>query len=155
MHISQLPKESRVEPINYSLVEFHQQAFTKIKAFHHVNHSIIHSLSYLDGSFNLISCENAISRQKIFDEYAQALFALFQLTYYYSLLTTKIFLLQFFMTYVVASLPDIGLIGRLHHSAFSAQSSPVVVGIIPMGNLLVQLNFPLEVDYVHATRYGA
>jgi hypoxanthine phosphoribosyltransferase len=36
--------------------------------------------------------------------------------------------------------------------------SPVVLcvmvgGLIPMGHLLVRLNFPLEVDYVHATRY--
>lgn len=30
----------------------------------------------------------------------------------------------------------------------------VVGGIIPLGNLLPRLNFPLEVDYVHATRYG-
>lgn len=29
----------------------------------------------------------------------------------------------------------------------------VVGGIVPMGHLLVRLNFPLEVDYVHATRY--
>jgi hypoxanthine phosphoribosyltransferase len=29
----------------------------------------------------------------------------------------------------------------------------VVGGIIPLGNLLPRLNFPLEVDYVHATRY--
>ncbi len=36
--------------------------------------------------------------------------------------------------------------------------SPVVLcvmigGMIPTGHLLVRLNFPLEVDYVHATRY--
>lgn len=36
--------------------------------------------------------------------------------------------------------------------------SPVVLcvmvgGLIPLGHLLVRLNFPLEVDYVHATRY--
>ena len=30
----------------------------------------------------------------------------------------------------------------------------VVGGIVMMGNLLPRLNFPLEVDYVHATRYG-
>lgn len=29
----------------------------------------------------------------------------------------------------------------------------VVGGIIPLGNLLPYLSFPLEVDYVHATRY--
>ena len=29
----------------------------------------------------------------------------------------------------------------------------VVGGIIPMGHLLLRLNFPLEVDYIHATRY--
>ena len=58
------------------------------------------------------------------------------------------------MIYVVASLPDKGLIGILHDSAFSGKSSVVVGGIIPMGNLLVRLDFPLEVDYVHATRYG-
>lgn len=29
----------------------------------------------------------------------------------------------------------------------------VVGGMIPMGNLLPRLDFPLEVDYVHATRY--
>ncbi len=36
--------------------------------------------------------------------------------------------------------------------------NPVVLcvmigGLIPMGHLLVRLHFPLEVDYVHATRY--
>ena len=30
----------------------------------------------------------------------------------------------------------------------------VVGGIVPLGNLLPRLNFPLEVDYVHASRYG-
>ena len=29
----------------------------------------------------------------------------------------------------------------------------VVGGMIPLGNLLPRLNFPLEVDYIHATRY--
>ena len=29
----------------------------------------------------------------------------------------------------------------------------VIGGIIPLGNLLPRLDFPLEVDYVHATRY--
>ncbi|MGB6975859.1 MAG: hypoxanthine-guanine phosphoribosyltransferase [Gammaproteobacteria bacterium] len=29
----------------------------------------------------------------------------------------------------------------------------VVGGIIPMGNLLPRLDFPLEVDYIHVTRY--
>lgn len=31
----------------------------------------------------------------------------------------------------------------------------VVGGIVTLGNLLPRLNFPLEVDYVHATRYGS
>src|SRR3990167_8362362 len=40
-----------------------------------------------------------------------------------------------------------------------AQSNPiflcvVVGGIVPLGNLLPRLDFPLEVDYVHASRYG-
>ena len=30
----------------------------------------------------------------------------------------------------------------------------VVGGIIPLGNLLIHLDFPLEVDYVHVSRYG-
>lgn len=30
----------------------------------------------------------------------------------------------------------------------------VVGGIVPLGNLLPRLDFPLEVDYVHATRYS-
>lgn len=30
----------------------------------------------------------------------------------------------------------------------------VVGGIVPLGNLLPRLDFPLEVDYIHATRYG-
>ena len=39
-----------------------------------------------------------------------------------------------------------------------AESNPVFLcvvigGIIPMGNLLPRLDFPLEVDYIHATRY--
>ncbi len=29
----------------------------------------------------------------------------------------------------------------------------LVGGIVPMGHLLTRLNFPLEVDYIHATRY--
>lgn len=29
----------------------------------------------------------------------------------------------------------------------------MVGGMVPLGNLLPRLNFPLEVDYVHATRY--
>lgn len=29
----------------------------------------------------------------------------------------------------------------------------LVGGLVPMGNLLLRLDFPLEVDYVHATRY--
>src|SRR3990167_1332705 len=36
--------------------------------------------------------------------------------------------------------------------------NPVIIcvmigGLVPMGNLLLRLDFPLEVDYVHATRY--
>ena len=31
----------------------------------------------------------------------------------------------------------------------------LVGGIVPMGNLLMRLNFPLEVDYVHVTRYAS
>ncbi len=31
----------------------------------------------------------------------------------------------------------------------------VIGGIIPLGNLLPRLDFPLSVDYVHATRYGS
>lgn len=43
-------------------------------------------------------------------------------------------------------------------SAALAESNPlflcvVVGGIVPLGNLLPRLDFPLEVDYVHATRY--
>ena len=39
------------------------------------------------------------------------------------------------------------------------ESNPVFVcvlvgGIIPMGNLLTRLDFPLEIDYVHVSRYG-
>lgn len=30
----------------------------------------------------------------------------------------------------------------------------VVGGIVPLGNLLPRLDFPLEVDYIHATRYS-
>lgn len=29
----------------------------------------------------------------------------------------------------------------------------LVGGIVPLGNLVVRLDFPLEIDYVHATRY--
>jgi len=41
-----------------------------------------------------------------------------------------------------------------------ADREPVVVclmngGVIPCGRLLPRLEFPLEIDYVHATRYGA
>lgn len=36
--------------------------------------------------------------------------------------------------------------------------NPVIIcvmigGLVPLGNLLLRLDFPLEVDYVHATRY--
>jgi len=39
-----------------------------------------------------------------------------------------------------------------------SEKNPVIVcvmigGLVPMGNLLPRLDFPLEVDYVHATRY--
>jgi hypoxanthine phosphoribosyltransferase len=39
-------------------------------------------------------------------------------------------------------------------------TNPVVVclmngGVVPFGRLLTRLQFPLQVDYVHATRYGA
>lgn len=39
-----------------------------------------------------------------------------------------------------------------------AQTNPVFLcvvlgGIVPLGNLLPRLNFPLEIDYVHASRY--
>lgn len=39
-----------------------------------------------------------------------------------------------------------------------AHSNPILLcvvlgGIVPLGNLLHRLDFPLEVDYVHATRY--
>ena len=30
----------------------------------------------------------------------------------------------------------------------------LIGGIVPLGNLLPRLHFPLELDYVHATRYG-
>lgn len=40
-----------------------------------------------------------------------------------------------------------------------AGSNPIVVclmngGVVPYGKLLTRLQFPLQVDYVHATRYG-
>jgi len=43
------------------------------------------------------------------------------------------------------------------HQALS-HKNPVIIGVmiggmVPMGNLLPRLDFPLEVDYVHATRY--
>jgi hypoxanthine phosphoribosyltransferase len=43
------------------------------------------------------------------------------------------------------------------HEVLSEQN-PVIIcvmigGLVPMGNLLPRLDFPLEVDYVHATRY--
>lgn len=39
-----------------------------------------------------------------------------------------------------------------------ADKNPIVLcvmigGLVPLGHLLMRLNFPLEVDYVHATRY--
>lgn len=41
-----------------------------------------------------------------------------------------------------------------------ADSNPILLcvvvgGIVPLGNLLPRLDFPLEVDYVHATRYAS
>jgi len=41
-----------------------------------------------------------------------------------------------------------------------AAANPVVVclmngGVVPFGKLLTRLHFPLQVDYVHATRYGS
>ena len=41
-----------------------------------------------------------------------------------------------------------------------ADTNPVMVclmngGVVPFGKLLTRLPFPLQVDYVHATRYGA
>lgn len=44
------------------------------------------------------------------------------------------------------------------HSKLS-DSNPVLLcimvgGLIPAGNLLPRLDFPLELDYIHATRYG-
>jgi hypoxanthine phosphoribosyltransferase len=52
----------------------------------------------------------------------------------------------------------------LDHMAFEMNNHPladenplflcVVMGaIIPLGNLLLRLNFPLQLDYIHATRY--
>lgn len=44
----------------------------------------------------------------------------------------------------------------IHHQL--ANKNPVLLcvmigGLVPLGNLLLRLKFPLEVDYVHATRY--
>lgn len=44
-------------------------------------------------------------------------------------------------------------------SARHANSNPVILcvmtgGLIPAGHLLTRLDFPLEVDYIHATRYA-
>lgn len=44
----------------------------------------------------------------------------------------------------------------IHHRL--AETNPILVcvmkgGMVPMGNLLPRLDFPLEIDYVHATRY--
>lgn len=40
-----------------------------------------------------------------------------------------------------------------------AQADPLVIcvmngGLVPFGRLLPQLQFPLQIDYIHATRYG-
>ena len=45
---------------------------------------------------------------------------------------------------------------KIHHQL--NDKNPVILcvmigGLVPMGNLLPRLDFPLEVDYVHATRY--
>ncbi len=45
---------------------------------------------------------------------------------------------------------------KIHHAL--KDENPVLLcvmigGLVPMGNLLPRLDFPLEVDYVHATRY--
>lgn len=45
---------------------------------------------------------------------------------------------------------------KINESLFD--KNPVIIcimvgGLVPMGNLLPRLDFPLEVDYVHATRY--
>jgi len=47
--------------------------------------------------------------------------------------------------------------GAIH--AKLEEQNPVLIcvmvgGLIPAGNLLPRLDFPLEVDYIHATRYG-
>ncbi len=44
----------------------------------------------------------------------------------------------------------------IHQELFD--KNPIIIcvmigGLVPMGNLLPRLDFPLEVDYVHATRY--
>lgn len=49
-------------------------------------------------------------------------------------------------------------IARQMHQVL-ADSNPILLcvvvgGIVPLGNLLPRLDFPLEVDYVHATRYA-
>ncbi|MBS0350749.1 MAG: hypoxanthine-guanine phosphoribosyltransferase [Proteobacteria bacterium] len=46
--------------------------------------------------------------------------------------------------------------GRINHQL--AHTNPIFLcvvlgGIVPLGNLLPRLNFPLEIDYVHASRY--
>jgi hypoxanthine phosphoribosyltransferase len=45
---------------------------------------------------------------------------------------------------------------KIHHEL--QDKNPVILcvmigGLVPLGNLLPRLDFPLEVDYVHATRY--
>lgn len=45
---------------------------------------------------------------------------------------------------------------RIHEDL--SEENPIIVcvmigGLVPLGNLLPRLDFPLEVDYVHATRY--
>ena len=58
-------------------------------------------------------------------------------------------------TQVEASLDNMA---RAIHARLQ-NSNPVAVclmngGVVPFGRLLTRLNFPLQVDYVHATRYG-
>ncbi len=60
-----------------------------------------------------------------------------------------------FTTHEVEAALDIMAI-KIHKEL--ADLNPVIIcvmigGLVPLGNLLPRLDFPLEVDYVHATRY--
>lgn len=49
-----------------------------------------------------------------------------------------------------------GMAAKIHQELH--EKNPVILcvmigGLVPMGNLLPRLDFPLEVDYIHATRY--